>query len=81
MKTPHISYYDSVEHHSKNADKIISEKDLSQELLSYIYSDEFEDNLNRAYKDVWDRFEEEVSYSKIDKINEKFGFNKNIVLF
>lgn len=63
----------------KNADKIISEKDLSQELLSYIYSDEFEDNLNRAYKDVWDRFEEEVSYSKIDKINEKFGFNKNIV--
>ena len=23
MKTPHISFYDSVEHHSKNADKII----------------------------------------------------------
>ncbi|MBQ6868681.1 MAG: hypothetical protein IJO16_08425 [Clostridia bacterium] len=63
----------------KNADKIISEKDLSQDFLAYLYSDEFEEALNKAYKDVWDKFEEEVSYSKIDKINEKFGFNKNIV--
>ena len=62
----------------KNADKIQSERNIDGDFIAYIYSDDFVTKLEEAYGEVWAEFEQDVAYDRIDRINEKFGFNKNV---
>lgn len=62
----------------KIADKIMSERELPCEFLTYIYSLNFEKKLKESYLASWKKFEDDVYYDKIDEINKIYGFNKNI---
>ena len=43
MKTPHISFYDSVEHHSKNADKKLYPASLTKLMTALLLYENTED--------------------------------------
>ena len=62
----------------KQTDKVLSESGLDKDFLAYIYSDTFEEKLKEAYEANWRSFEKKVDYERIDRINQSFGFNKNI---
>lgn len=62
----------------KQVEKIQSESGVDKEFLAYIYSDAFETRLKAAYEHNWAGFEKRVDYDSIDRVNENFGFNKNI---